>query len=53
MPQKHILISYGRSGSSFINMNLANILNLKYHTQIGIELMGSNTQQMKQVKKSG
>ena len=38
--KKHILISKGRSGSSFINTTLAAIFNLKYKVQIGKELLG-------------
>ena len=41
MSNKFILISFGRSGSTFISSTLAALFNTEYN-QIGIELFGSN-----------
>lgn len=46
MSKKFILISYGRSGSSFINSTLADVLDLDYK-KIGKELFGSNRKDIK------
>ena len=41
MQHKHILISNGRSGSTFINDKIATIFNVKYE-HVGIELYGQS-----------
>jgi hypothetical protein len=49
MQQKHIFISNGRSGSSFINDKIATIFNVEYQ-HIGSEIYGGNTNDMLKIQ---
>ena len=48
--KKHILISNGRSGSTFISSTMSKILSIKFPEQTGKELLGSNSTDQRNIE---